>query len=276
MGMIRRADAEKIARDAIALDLGDLARQAETMRAQAQETAKKILAEAQSKREQLIGSASEEGRADGRAQGHKEGFQQGLEEGRRRAMQEHGAAIEAMIVSWSAALDDFQIEREQIMADARRDVLRLAVLAAEKITRRVVEIDPSIIEGVVRDAVASVLEPSRLVLRVHPEDEARAKSVVGPLVERLGESAHAEIRADGTLERGSCLIETAGGAVIDATIATKLRRIAEAVLPGGSELIDEPGQRAEGENTTETGEQETGEQETGGVRLDDGRRGAAA
>ncbi len=271
MGMIRRADAERVARDAITLDLGDLARQAETMRAQAQETAKKILAEAQAKREQLIGSASEEGRADGHAQGHKEGFQKGIEEGRRRALAEQAEAIDAMIASWSAALDDFQLQREQIMADARRDMLRLAVLAAEKITRRVVEIDPSIVEGVVRDAVASVLEPSRLVLRVHPQDVERARTVIGPLVERLGESAHAEIRADGTLERGSCLIETAGGAVIDATIATKLRRIAEAVLPGGSELIEEPGSSAEGDTTPESNDQETG-----GVRLDDGRRGAAA
>jgi flagellar assembly protein FliH len=270
MGMIRRADAERVARDAIALDLGDLARQAETMRAQAQETAKKILAEAQAKREQMLGSASEEGRADGRAQGHQEGFKQGLEEGRRQALAEQAEAIDALLASWGAALENYEHQREQIMADARRDVLRLAVLAAEKITRRVVEIDPSIVEGVVRDAVMSVLEPTRLVLRVHPEDAERATAVVGPLVQRLGESAHAEVCADGSIERGSCLVETAGGAVIDATIATKLRRIAEAVLPGGSDLIDEPQSAAEESDTYRD------EQDSGGVRLDDERRGAAA
>ncbi|MCC5786560.1 MAG: hypothetical protein JJU33_07665 [Phycisphaerales bacterium] len=273
MGMIRRADAERVARDAIALDLGDLARQAETMRAQAQETAKKILAEAQAKREEMLGSASEEGRADGRAQGHQEGFKQGLEEGRRQALAEQAEAIDALLASWGAALENYEHEREQIMADARRDVLRLAVLAAEKITRRVIEIDPSIVEGVVRDVVMSVLEPTRLVLRVHPEDAERATAVVGPLVQRLGESAHAEVCADGSIERGSCLVETAGGAVIDATIATKLRRIAEAVLPGGSDLIDQPQSQPDAAEESDT---DGDEQDSGGVRLDDGRRGAAA
>lgn len=232
VAMIRRADQNQAAREAMVLDLGDLFRQGEAIKSAARDQAKAMLDAARAEREGLIAGAAAEGRARALAQGLKEGREQGRAEGMAEAAASHREALEALEKAWLAALDSFSAARDRMLSEARRDVLRLALLVAERITHRVIAVD----EGVVEDQLASVLtlitRPTRLEVSVHPEDLERARAALPALISRLGEGAHATIVADGSLDRGSCVARGEGGCEFDASISTQLDRIAAALAPG--------------------------------------------
>src|SRR5690606_41079249 len=61
------------------------------------------------------------------------------------------------------------------------------------------------------DVVGRVLEPTRLRVRLHPDDLASAGAVVPDLTRRLGESVHAEIIESPDIGRGSVVVLTERG-----------------------------------------------------------------
>lgn len=231
MALIKQADAGLIARDAIVLDLGDLARQGEALRSRSRAEADAIVAQAKAERERLIAGAKEEGFAQGLARGEEEGRKRGEEAGREAAMAEAKDRIDRLVSAWEGALAAFEGERDRMLLEARQDVLRLALAVAEKVTKRVVRVDPGVVEEQIAAVLGLITRPTRLVVSVHPEDLARAREVMPGMCERLAKGSHVEVVADAALERGSCVARTAGRGEIDASIATQLERIAAALLP---------------------------------------------
>lgn len=234
MAMIRRADQNTAARDAIALDLGDLFQQGEAIKRAARDQAEAMLAAARAERDRLIASATVEGRAQGLARGLEEGRAKGAAEGKNLAHAEHRAALDAIEKAWSESLASFESQRDRLLTEARHDVLRLALLIAARITHRVVRAE----DGVVADQLAAVLSvisrPTKLVIAIHPDDLARADEALPSLLQRFRNASSAELVTDPTLAPGSCIARAEGGASIDASIDTQLDRIAEALAPGGA------------------------------------------
>ncbi len=231
MALIRRADAQTATRDALVLDLGDLARQGDSIIQQARRRAAEIVEEAAKERLKILAGGREAGHAEGLAAGTKEGLSRGAEEGRAAALLEARPRIEALCAAWRAGLDSFIAERESLMAEAREHVLDLAIEIASRVTRRVIAADPSLVAAQLEAVLSLVARPTRVRIAVHPEDESIARQVLPELVGRLGNIRHAEIVADPAVERGSCTLRTDGGASIDAGIGTQLDRIVEAILP---------------------------------------------
>lgn len=238
MAMIKNALASELARDAVVLDLGDLKRQAEDLRRRAENEAERIIAEAQEQRRRLLEGAAEEGRAEGREQGIAEGRAEGAEEGRAAALKEHSARIDNVLTSWAAALTEFERSREDILLEARADVLRLALKVAEKVTKRAVACDPSVIESQLKAALSQLLAPTRLLVSVHPDDYEAAEDILPDMVDRLASGAHTTLRSDESITRGGCIVRTDRGE-IDATIETQLGRIVERLLPSSDSVSDE-------------------------------------
>jgi len=235
-----------VARDAIVLDLGDLARQGNNVRAAAASEANSILAAARAERARLIDGAYEEGFAKGREAGHREGLASGSREGAAAALAERKAGLLGVEQAWGAALDSFATQRDQMLLEARHDVLRLAVMLGERVTKRQVSIDPGSTAVAQLEAMLALLtRPTRLVVSVCPEDEDLVRAALPAVVSRFP-AQHLELRADPSLGRGSCVARMAGGASIDASIETQLDRIVAALLPegraggGDSEQLSEP------------------------------------
>ena len=121
-----------------------------------------------------------------------------------------------------------------MLVSARRDVLRLAVRVAELVTRRQIELDERAVEGSLEAVLTSVLRPTRLIVRVSPDDRAVAQEALPKLLDTLSSGIDAELVEDGSLSRGSCVatFDEAMSGRIDASIETQLDRIARALLPG--------------------------------------------
>lgn len=231
MALIRQSLAQTVARDAIVLDLGDLVKQGEQLKARARAQADQILAEARAERERLIKGAAEEGRRQGLAQGMEEGKKQGEAAGRQAGLAETRERLAKLESAWGAALEGFSAERDGMLLEARQDVLRLALLAAELVTKRAVVSRPETVVDQLGAILALLVRPTRLVIRVHPDDLVMAKEAMPGLAERYSAAGHVEIVGDAELGRGSAVAKTAGGGSIDASIRTQLERVVAMLMP---------------------------------------------
>jgi flagellar assembly protein FliH len=240
MTVIKPAESRKALRDAVALDLGDLRVRAERMQAEAREAASRLVEEAKAERERILAGAAEEGRRAGHAEGRAAGLEEGRARGRDEAFEAAGARLGELADAWGRALERFETDRHAMTLDARDDVIRFAADLAARVTRRAVSVEPDRVRDQVAHALELVLDPTRLVVRVHPEDQPLVEEAMPALSRRLRGGGHAEVVADDSLERGSCVVETSRG-TIDASIGAQLDRIAHALLPG-VQPHDEPPQ----------------------------------
>lgn len=184
MAIIREHNSA-IARDAIVLNLGDLAAQGQRLRDLATDQARGILDKANQQRKQLLDTAA----ADGYAAGYEKGFAQGVEQGTLRGQEEALAqgtqAAQSLLTSWQEALERFEQQREAMLIQAREDVLRIAVCFAERIVGRVIAVDPLVAARQLERILPLVLRPSRLSVRVHPDDAAQLSSLLPELARRF-------------------------------------------------------------------------------------------
>lgn len=232
MALIRSADSQERARGAVVLDLGDIARHAEAARASAREQAAAIIEAAKKERERLVESARREGLERGLAEGREEGLKKGRDEGKAQAVAEYRQKLEALGKSWGEALASFCGQREGLLAEARRDVLRLALVIAEKIVRRKVAADPAAAAAQAEAALALLSRPTSVRVCVHPDDAGLMSEVLPQAAARLAPKSHVELCADPSVERGGCVLRTGAGGEVDATLSAQLGRVMDALLPG--------------------------------------------
>ncbi|MFN0011073.1 MAG: FliH/SctL family protein [Phycisphaerales bacterium] len=232
--LIKASNLGELTKQAVVLDLGDLRRQGELLMAQAREHAEAIRTEARAERDEMFVGASVDGRAMGMEKGLQEGRAQGLAEGQAAGLMERKEALDRIATAWVSELDVFSTRRERMLADARTDVLKLAAQIATKVVKRRVELSPEVVVDQMAAVLAMVIRPTRLVVRVSPQDRALVEEAMPDLTARFRSAQHVELVDDAALERGSvrAAVAEAGGGEIDAAISVQIERIVEALLPG--------------------------------------------
>lgn len=146
-------------------------------------------------------------------QARDEGYQAGYAEGRQQAVQE--------VQRMASLLDSLNGELQQTNQLVAQDLMELSLEIARQMVHQALKVNPELLLGVVRDAIASlphINQAAHLVL--HPDDAELVRSGMG---EQL---AHAgwKIFENAQMERGSCRVETAHSQ-IDATLATRWQHI---------------------------------------------------
>ena len=217
-------------KEAIVLDLGDLGAQAAKIRMRAEAQAEQILEDARAQGEatakQLTQAAEERGHAEGLARGIAEGQAQG----KAQALDDAKQSLDQLTAAWSAVAAQWETQRIAMERDARQAVMSFALRMAEKIVHRVVALDSDTASRQVEEALALVLSPHDITVRIHPEDRAAVERALPQIVSQLAGLGHIELADDDAVGQGGCTL-TLGGGQIDATIATQIERIAELVLP---------------------------------------------
>lgn len=227
MGMIRGVDLDQVARRALVMNMGDLGAQAEAMVADARREAERIVQEARAERDRLVTTAREKGFNAG----HAEGFIAGEREGLQAARVAHAESIGGLCEAWGRALDAFEAERDGLLRAARSEVVLLAAEIATRVTRRAVELDAGVVVAQMEAVLGAVARPTRLLIRVNPLDLDLARDELGGLLARFELCRHADLAADASLPRGSCVATTGEGGRIDAGIASQLERLVAELLP---------------------------------------------
>ena len=154
-----------------------------------------------------------EGLAKGRAEGHAEGLASGL-----AAASAHAEQLLAVAASLPAALRRAESE----LADA---ILTLALDVARQVVHRTLRAEPEWVLPLVQDLLHA--EPAlqgepRLLL--HPDDVALVKNSLGNELQIAGW----QVRADDTLARGGCRVQSASGEM-DASLETRWKSVTAAL-----------------------------------------------
>lgn len=162
-----------------------------------------------------------EGRNEGRALGHAEGFAEGRAEGLAAglaAASVHAEQLKALSASLPAALRG----AESQLADA---ILTLALDVARQVVHRTFRAEPEWVLPLVQDLLHA--EPAlqgepRLLL--HPDDVALVRNSLGNELQTAGW----QVRADETIARGGCRVQSATGEM-DASLETRWKSVTAAL-----------------------------------------------
>ncbi|MEM7623042.1 MAG: FliH/SctL family protein [Planctomycetota bacterium] len=234
MAVIKRSDADRVARDAFVLDLADVTQRSRALVQRAEQDAERIIADAQAERDRLISDADARGHAEGTARGKAEGIELGRSEGRSEAILEAKQRLEELSGAWIGSLRSFESSREAMILAARSEVVELAAVIAGMVTKRVVQVDERVVADQIEAALRQLAGKSRVRISVSEADEPLAREVLPGLVAQLGRVEHAELVVDDGLGPGSCVVHTESGGRIDASIETQLARVLEEALPDAS------------------------------------------
>ncbi len=146
----------------------------------------------------------------------KEGFQKGLED------------AQETVYQLKEAVSGFFEYKEELYNQVSGDILEIALKVAQKIIKKEVETDKSVLESIVRDALKTLAkDENKIILKVNPADVEYTKEIVPQLLSSGQFEAKIFVSGDKDIEEGSALIETSNG-VIDANISTQLELIKEA------------------------------------------------
>ncbi|QOF77218.1 flagellar assembly protein FliH [Variovorax sp. 38R] len=175
------------------------------------------LAELARIRKEARAAGEAEGRAAGLAEGRQVGHTEGLATGL-AAASVHAERLRALARSLPEALRGAETELAET-------VLALALDVARQIVHRTYQAEPEWVLPLVRDLLHA--EPAlrgepRLLL--HPDDIALVKNSLGSEIEAAGW----QLRADDSLARGGCRVQSATGE-LDASLATRWARVGAAL-----------------------------------------------
>ena len=239
MAVLKPAQSRSHLKDAVVLHLGDLRRQAQRIADEARAERDRIIKDAHEERARILEGAHEEGFAKGHTEGLEQGRAEGSEQGREEALRQHAQHFDALTQRWSQGLDEFLQVRQLLLDDASQHLLEVALDMGRAVTKRAIDVDPTPVAEQLRAVIDMTLQPTRLVIRLHPEDASDANELLPELLQRMTTSPHVDIVEDDALSRGSCIVRTDRGSV-DASVNTQLESIAAALLPEPAAENNEP------------------------------------
>ncbi len=148
---------------------------------------------------------------------HEAGYNAGYEEGAARAKAE-AERLDNLIHSLAQSLQVL----DQDIAD---QLLGLGLEIARQVTRSALKVKPELLLPVVREALAALpVSHAHPTLTLHPTDAALLREHLGEQISHGGW----RLLEDPDMEAGGCRVQ-AGASDIDATLATRWKRVLEAI-----------------------------------------------
>ena len=230
MALIKNTTAGPLPKGTSVFNLGDLTRESKDVLQEAKLQAKEIMERAEQEAATLVDSATDRGFAEGKDQGLAQGREEGRQAGRAEAIAEFTPQLTDLQVAFTAALAQWETDRNGMVLAAREDVLRLALAVAEKVTYRIIQTDSTVIGDQLAEALVLLVAPRAVTVAVAPQDRALVEAMLPELIDKINTCTHAAIRDDPSVTPGGCVISTGAGR-IDATIERQIQRIVDTLLP---------------------------------------------
>jgi len=130
-----------------------------------------------------------------------------------------------------SAVEMLRTTSERLAAEARSDALEVGFLVAKRILETELTTSPEPLVALVRSTIRRLGEARKMVVRLSQADAEAVNAILaarGPSAVSTVATAQIEIVADGSLERGDCMVESDVGSV-DGRIATRLEELRRAL-----------------------------------------------
>lgn len=183
--------------------------------------ARKLVAEAEAKAQQVQDKA------------HEGGYAAGQEEGRAMV----SARVEAALANLEQVIKKLENERSQIFDSMEGDLVAVVLAAVDRVLMTEGAANPAVVQNVVRACVDRVKEAAKIVVKVASADLQAIAQLKPEFMANLGELSTVSIEMDPKLKPGDVVVDS-NLAKVDATMATRRALVEEAV---GEAMLDSPG-----------------------------------
>lgn len=148
----------------------------------------------------------------------------GFEDGKKIGIDEGRESVLSAIESFKNVATALTDQRNTLAQDLDKMIIELSVSIAERIVKREISLDKTIIQKTIQDALKYIDDHERIVIRVNPEDWQSIKSYEDEIRAFTHELKVLQIQEDDHVEAGGCVIESNTG-MMDAQIRTQLEEI---------------------------------------------------
>ncbi len=215
----------------IVMDLSDLEREASQIVSRAKAEGARIVAEARAVAERDSVKIREDARIVGHAEGLKAGIVEGKAAGHAESVKQYAQALLDLTTRWSQTLDLLHQSMPAHAADAKTDLVRLALAIADRVTHQHALLDRGVAQATVEETLKMMGAARTVVLLVHPVEIETLENFLPDLLAKIRSIDSIELTSDETVSPGGCMVRFGSGQ-IDARIQTQLGRIAEELLAG--------------------------------------------
>jgi flagellar assembly protein FliH len=157
----------------------------------------------------------------------REGYEGGFAAGERAGRETGEAAARELISAIESLRGAIATAREQLVPEAEREVLNLAVAVARAVVGYEVDAGHPVLAAGVAAAREHFSPRTPLTVRIHPREREILETRRAALT--AGLAADIEVVADPAVEAGGALVE-GDGKVIDAGLVTRFEAVVEALV----------------------------------------------
>ncbi|MGC4034164.1 MAG: FliH/SctL family protein [Tepidisphaeraceae bacterium] len=192
-----------------------------------------MLAAAQAETDAIRKAAHDQAYAEGLAAGKRDGLVQGKTEGlaagKKAAYDEHTANFTQAVATLTEIATGIEAERDRVIAAAESEVLPLALAIGRKVTKRLGEVDPGVVQANLNEAVRLISGAHEIRVTVNPDQLAVVEDLLPQLKQQWPTLKHVTFAGDAAVIPGGCRVQTAGGE-IDAELDHQLDRLIEELI----------------------------------------------
>ena len=195
--------------------------QAELLLRQAREEAEAILEQARAQAQQEL----EEVRAGARDEGYRDGYAQGIAKAMDDAQRDREEVAARLEKEVQGFLEKADMAREEVLLQARDELLDLCIAVAEKVVRVSLRSSSEVIVRMIQTATERLKRQEWVHIYISGCDTKSMAQISPALTTALGAlSQHVKIIPMGDDEGGTCIVETPEE-IIDASVSTQMSNI---------------------------------------------------
>jgi len=151
---------------------------------------------------------------------YSRGHEAGLSKGRLEA--------QGVAAKLNQAVLQIEKQRHELLNASEKECTELSLRVARKIIDEHVKLDPEIVHTGFKKAVALLLDKSRLILKVSPDQHQMIRSQLDTLYSFDDSIERIDLEADPRVGDGGCVVETESGNV-NARIESQFQIISDAI-----------------------------------------------
>ncbi len=155
-----------------------------------------------------------------REQDLRQAYESGVRTAEAASRQQAQEQVRIVVEKLTDAVTRISSLRNETIARAEADTMRLAIEIARRILHREVAVDPSSLHALIKAALDKLQSQEIYRVRIHPELDG----VLRACLREAGRTQAIEVVSDPTLPQGGAIFEISRGA-LDASVETQLREI---------------------------------------------------
>lgn len=212
------------------LTLRDLAQEAQKLVLDARQEAARIVSQAKLSAEAARQQACEQGMAQGLEQGRAQGYAEGLRQGLGESATRDQAQFDEMTQLAGKIVAELSAARDELLHQARRQMLAFAMELAQKIVGQIASADVSAAQANLEKALKLAQHGGEVLVRVNLGQLDELRSTCRDLLAAMSAGGtHIRLEGDEHIGPGGVRLLSRCGE-IDATIETQLHNVAASLL----------------------------------------------